>query len=191
MVLKRAAACCGLLAVLVIYVSIFTAALLSPSFSWTTNAISDLGAVGVDRSWILNGGLVAGSVLSLLFIIGVFKDSENILERAGATVLVVVYVLSGLIAVFPYGTSPHIPVALAFFALYPIGVLIYAAGNVRGQKAAFGSIGIGLAGLYVLFIVAWAVVFPPSEMGIAIPELVGGLVLDFWIILTSFRLLYD
>ncbi|XVH33078.1 DUF998 domain-containing protein (plasmid) [Haloferacaceae archaeon DSL9] len=185
---NRIAALCGIFGLVTLYGSIFLAVVLSPSFQWTTNALSDLGAVGAHRAWIFNGGLILSGFFFVAFAFGVFTNSAHRIESLGALVIALVYFLTMLVGVFPYPTRLHNPVALGQFFLIPIGLWIYGTGNVLRGATRLGATTIGL-GIVALAANVWLIaVFRAGSMGLALPELAIAVPFDAWAGITIWRL---
>lgn len=58
----------GVAAPLVALGEILIATLVSPSFSWASSALSDLGRPGAPTALIFNWGLIGGALLALPFV---------------------------------------------------------------------------------------------------------------------------
>lgn len=185
---SRTAARAGAIGLLVAYVTLVSAIVLSPDFRWTDSALSDLGAVGASNAWVFNGGLIVGGTFLLAFAYGVFLDSSNRSERAGAGVLAVTYVLTVLVGVFPYPTPPHDPIALAQFLLIPLGLWVYGAGNVLRGAVRIGVTTIGLGVIAAGGDVWLLAVAATGSDAFALPELAVIVPFDVWALLTIRRL---
>jgi hypothetical membrane protein len=185
---NRIAAQCGIIGLVAFYGSVFLAAALSPSFQWTTNALSDLGAVGAHRAWIFNGGLILSGLCYLVFASGVFTNSVHRIESIGALVIGFVYFLTILIGVFPYPTPLHDPIALVQFLLIPVGLWTYGTGNIRRGASRLGTTTIGLGIVALVANGLLIVVFEAESLGLAIPELAIVIPFDIWAGITIWRL---
>ncbi|KTG09009.1 hypothetical protein AUR64_14500 [Haloprofundus marisrubri] len=170
----------GAVGLLVVYGSLLAAIVLSPTFGWTTSALSDLGAVDAQRMWIFNGGLILGGFLLAIFVRGIVAQTTHRTKQLGAIVLGTAYVLSIFVGVFPHPTPLHNPVALTQFALIPIGLSIYAIGSLSQGVSTMGLAATVLA-LSAFAGVGWLVtVVSGGSQGIALPELVVVASLDIW-----------
>jgi len=185
---SRLAAGCGIAGLMVFYGSLSIAIALSPTFDWTTSALSDLGAVGVAGAWLFNGGLILSAIFFLAFSYGVFASSANRLERIGALVVSLAYALTILVGVFPYPTPLHDPIALAQFLLIPVALLLYGTGNVRRGAPRLGAVTIVLGFAAFAGNVALLAVAAAGPSGYALPELAVILPFDLWALLTIRRL---
>lgn len=185
---SRLAAGCGTVGLMIFYGSSSLAIALSPTFDWTASALSDLGAVGVAKAWLFNGGLILSAIFLLAFSYGVFATSVHRVERLGALLVSLAYALTILVGVFPYPTPLHDPIALAQFLLIPVALLLYGTGNVRRGAPRLGAVTIvlgiaALAGNVVLLAVAAA-----GPSGYALPELAIIVPFDLWALMTIRRL---
>jgi hypothetical membrane protein len=69
-------------AVVVAYVLIATAVLMSPWFNWYNNALSDLGNSAAQRNivsgadWVFNTGLIMAGALTTVFGVQLSRESE-------------------------------------------------------------------------------------------------------------------
>ncbi len=130
----RAAALLGVLAPIVAFASIFTAIMFSPWFSWTGNALSDLG-VG-EAAAIFNLGLIASGLMFLPLSIALYAVSRSGSEKVSALLLLLSAVFLSLIGFLPesYGRL-HYYVSVAFFIVLPLAIYLYAASTYRRSRA--------------------------------------------------------
>jgi len=177
----RIAGLCGMAAPVIAFSCIFLAISLSPWFSWSANALSDLG-VG-EAAWVFNSGLIAGGILTMVFAAGLLVAfKRRTLGRVGAVLL-----FFGAVALFGIGLfseaagAIHSYFSVAFFVLFPLSVFLLGAGAVRAGSRKFGSFTI-VAG--VLAALPW--VF--SWDGVRIPEAISALAGSIWIIAEGARL---
>ncbi|WP_144901318.1 DUF998 domain-containing protein [Halobellus captivus] len=157
--------------------SILAAALLSPTFSWTQSALSDLGAASDPLvSLLFNGGLIAGGLVGAAYALAL---------RPHSTVLAVGYVFSilamALVGVFPAGTGPHMPVAIAFFLLATATVTL---DGWRRRASTTGRVGLALAGGHIAGWLLWSAGIRPGP-GLALPELGGVVMFGAWLLALS------
>jgi hypothetical membrane protein len=183
--IRRVGTWLGVLALAVSLLGIAAAIALAPWFSWTGNALSDLGVRGEASAPPFNYGLIAGGTLGVGFAARLWSDAPGRLGRAGLGVLGASFLSLALIGVFPTPHPYHFPVSLGFFALFTYGLFVYGsakalAGRIR---VGIGTIWLGIS--HVTFWAAWA--FAGTE-GVAIPETVGALLLGVWVVTTTRRL---
>jgi hypothetical membrane protein len=186
--IERLGTASGLLAPLVTLGAIAIATTLSPTFVWTTSALSDLGVRGAPTAWLFNGGLIVGSVIALPFGVLVFLSAENQIEQAGAVLFGVTAVLLAAIGVFPAGTPQHFPAAVSFYLFLSISLWVYGTGNVFAGKRRLGVLTVCLGLLNIVAWVVWAVAFRAVIPGLALPESVGAIILGGWIFGTTIRI---
>lgn len=182
------AAQCGLIGLVIFYGSVLVAVALSPSFRWTANSLSDLGAVGAPVAWMFNGGLILSGLFFLVFAYGVFVDSTHWVESLGALVIAIMYFLSILVGLFPVPHPLHDVLAVMVFLLTPVGLWIYGTGNVVRGVRGLGVLTIGLGLVIPVAIVGLFTVVAEGPSGVALPELGATVVFDIWVVLTVRRL---
>jgi len=177
----RIAGLCGIAAPMMAFSCIFLAISLSPWFSWTANALSDLG-VG-EAAWVFNSGLMVGGILTMVFAAGLLVAfKRRTLGCVGAVLLFFDAVALFGIGLFSEASGEiHSYFSVAFFALFPLSLFLLGAGAVMVGSKKFGSFTI-VAG--VLAALPW--VF--SWDGVAIPEAISALVASIWIIAEGARL---
>ncbi|WP_336022354.1 DUF998 domain-containing protein [Halobellus salinisoli] len=157
--------------------AILAATLLSPTFSWTESALSNLGVAAEPFVALLfNGGLVAGAVIGLAYALALRPYSRT---------LAVGYVLSllamALVGVFPAGTDPHIPVAMAFFLLATATVTL---DGWRRRTSTTGRAGLALAVVHLAGWILWSAGIRPGS-GLALPELGGVVMFGAWLLVLA------
>jgi hypothetical membrane protein len=184
----KTAAVCGILTPIIAFTCILTAIALYPPFSWTENALSDLGIVEGATSMIFNGGLIASGILALAFAAGVNTYlQESITWKIGAFLFALDAIALMMIGVFPEKTAPHFPASLAFFALFPLAMLFIGTALTRkGEKkmAAFSSIAA------IFSIAVWAFQYTVGfGKGVAIPETLTSLAVSAWALALGFKIL--
>ncbi|MFB6179436.1 MAG: DUF998 domain-containing protein [Halorientalis sp.] len=180
----------GMAAPVVTLGAIVLATLLSPTFAWTGNALSNLGSPVTDASTpttrlVFNGGLLCGAVVGAGFGYALLRAVRNVVELAGVGVFGLVVILMGLIGVFPQGTPEHVPVAITFYVLLSWGLWIYGVGNVRAGARERGLVTIGAGILNTGVWAVWIATGPLMRPGLAIPELVGAMLLAGWTLATA------
>lgn len=162
--------------------AIAVAAALSPTFSLTASAVSDLGAPDAANPWLLNGGLVAAALVALPFAWVLWATARHGLERLGAVAFAAALVALVLVGLFPIGTAPHGPAAVTYFLLFTLGMWVHGSGTALAGDVERGLAAVWLGIAHLLAWLVWAAVGPD---GLAIPELVGSLLLLGWVVLTA------
>ncbi len=171
---------------------ILLATVLDPAFSWTGDALSDLGVR--DRSApVFNGGLVLGGLVGIGYAAGLWRaadagsgrrlDADGRVtdgERAGrvrAVVFALAMVAMAGVGLFDLTRPLHGPAAIGFYVL--ITVVFGIDGVVRrgtfGGRIALAFVPIHVA-VWATFVAGW---WPVT--GLALPELPGALMLAAWV----------
>lgn len=134
-------------------------------FSWTENAISDLGKIGYGSSYF-NYGLIIIGILLLIFSIGLNLYLKN--QRVGPTVFAISAIYLVGVGVYPLPTPEHIDLSGLFFIAFAFGFLVFGLNNYKNQDNFLKKMGI-----FALIVVVFAAIAPLSLFfvsGIAIPE---------------------
>lgn len=173
---------CGILASIVVFSSVLAAISRSPGFSWTANALSDLGVSGAAS--IFNSGLIVGGILMMVFAAGLLVVGGRVLERAGAALLFIGAIALSGIGVFTEAAGDiHFYVSAAFFGISALSLLLIGSGFIVAGSKKFG-LSTVLAG--VLAGLPWA--FYWAWIGLAIPETLSALVIFIWVIVEGAKL---
>jgi hypothetical membrane protein len=181
---------------IIVPVFAFTFIILSiltyPQFSWTDNALSDLGVVPGITATLFNFGLYASGLMSLTFAIGLYKFlHKNALGKIGA----IIFFASGL-GLEGIGWAPenvhafnfpwHYFFSVLFFVTVPIALLVIAGYFLSTHQTQ-------LAGFTLLIAIVtaapWLLYFIVQYVpGVAIPELVSALAASAWTITIGWRM---
>ncbi len=171
----------GIAAPLFAFTCIIIAVVSYPSFSWTSNALSDLGVVPGFTGLIFNFGLLISGFLALLFaVFGLAKYfMTTLVGKVGAGFFGAATVALMAIGVFNESFSPtHYLVSVAFFVLAPIALLILSGAfwlNKHKKMAAFTVL------VAVVSAVPWVLLFAFNYVpNVAIPEAVSGIAISAW-----------
>jgi len=181
----------GFLVPLVAYVGIFSAINNAPWFSWTQNALSDLGnsQVHPESAPYFNMGLMTTGILVTIFAIGIYSHMRNIVEKIG----VILFILSGIslfgIGFFPEHVKPwHYIFSVAFFVLFGFALLVIGMGFLIAKRdmflGVFGLI-VGIADATIWIAIPWRSL---GVTGVAIPEFLSSLFGVIWIVIYSIKL---
>jgi hypothetical membrane protein len=150
-------------------------------FSWTGNALSDLG-VHEESAVLFNSCLIIGGILNVIFAFGVMRFYQNqTIGKDGAFFLLLAGIFLASIGIFPE-TAPnniHYIVSVAFFAAFPMSLLIQFAALMRTPKNR--KLGIFTLAITIIAIIPWAIwmSLKPYE-GVAIPELISATAAATW-----------
>ncbi len=173
---ERVYALFGIVGPLLVYVSIAASLVLSPWFSWESNALSDLGhAVDSDVASIFNLGLLLAGFLLMIYAATVFKKHA----RYSSVCLLISTFLIQLLAAFNevYG-SLHYVVAMPHFVMLSLTSIVYTVEKRSAVALITFVIVLGSWALYALNI---------FNIGIAIPETISKLVVS-WIMISAIKI---
>ncbi len=170
------------------FVFIALSILTYPQFSWTSNALSDLGVVPGATATLFNFGLYGSGLLILSFAIGLYKYlSKNIIGKIGA----IVFFAAGLslegIGWAPENIRPfHYIFSVAFFTLVPIALLVVAGYLFITREKRLGWFTLLIA---VFAAAPWVLYFLVQYVpGVAIPELLSALAGSAWAVVVGWRM---
>ena len=188
--LQKTGAVCGFAVPVAAFGSIGAAIVSYPEFSWTNNALSDLGVVPGITAIFFNLGLVIAGLLCFFFaaagFLSYFKNSAA--GKIGAIVFAAAAVWLAAIGIFNKNIwAIHFAVAVLFFVTLPIALWVLTAALYlrREMKLVVFTLVfsfVAAAPWLLYFIVRYA----PN---IAIPEIISGFVGAIWIVVISFKML--
>lgn len=159
-------------------------------FSWTENALSDLG-VHAESATLFNGGLILGGTLTMVFAFGMTRFyGTQAVGRGGAFFLVLAGTFLASIGVFPE-TAPnniHYIVSVAFFSMLPLSLLFQSVALLqKPQNRTLGAFTLIIA---LITLISWAIWIPLKPYtGVAIPELVSAMAAAVWSITLGIKLM--
>lgn len=158
-------------------------------FSWTNNALSDLGVQSGVTALVFNGGLVISGLLYIVFAAGLYHYSGlHFLGRAGTLILVWACFSLVAIGVFNEHFRPtHYIVSVSFFVSLPISMLVLVAAFwILGKRSlSVFTLCTGLAAA-----IPWILQFTFRYVqNVAIPEFVSGMAGFAWVIVVSYLML--
>jgi hypothetical membrane protein len=172
------------------FLFISLAILFFPSFSWTNNALSDLGVVPGLTSALFTLGLCGGGVLAFIFaILGLYiYVGKGVAGKVGAGFFAASTLMLVCIGIFNESFRPtHYLFSVAFFVLAPIAFFILTASfYLKGRR--------GLAAFTILIALVAAIPWIlqltiPYVANVAIPETISGAAVSVWVILLSTRMI--
>jgi hypothetical membrane protein len=188
--LQRAGAGCGIATPILAFTCILIAIYSYPPFSWTNNALSDLGIVSGVTGPIFNFGLYTSGLLTLSF--SVFGLLNYMGQRWVGKVGAVAFAAAGLalmgIGFFPENMAPyHYLFSVAFFVLLPIALLIITAVFALERRARMALFTLAVA---VVAALPWVLYFSVHYVpGVAIPEAVSGLAGSVWAVALGYKMI--
>jgi hypothetical membrane protein len=180
---------CGTIAPIVAFTFISLAITSHPQFSWTDNALSDLGVVEGVTAVLFNSGLIIGGILAIIFASGLFIFLRNrVLERIGAFIFTLAAMALVAIGIFTENFGRiHYYVSVAFFTFTPISMLIICATFFVMGKVKMGVFTF-LTAIIVAFV--WVLQFAMQYVpNVAIPETISALLASTWSIVLGFQML--
>jgi hypothetical membrane protein len=188
---QKIAGITGLTAPIFAFVCILFAVASWQHFSWTDNALSDLGVQNGVTAAVFNSGLIISGLLFIAFAIGLFRFVANrIVGKVGATVFALACVMLIAIGIFNENYSPtHYIVSVGLFMLLPISQLILATAFwVEGKR----KIGVFTLATALFAAAVWVLEFTvPYVSGVAIPETASGLAGAIWVNVLSYLILRE
>ena len=177
----------GMIVPLVAFTLTLFAIAYSPNFSWTENALSDLGVQEGVTAVLFNAGLIISGILGLLFAVGLFTFlQESLLSRMGAFVFILDTLALSAIGVFPENVEPiHLLASVTFFALLPVSMFLLGAAFLRTSRMKLGFFTFAVA---IVATIVWII---PFGKGVAIPETFSGLSASTWFVVLGFKMLKE
>lgn len=176
---ERKYALFGVAGPLIAYFFITVSIVLSPWFSWSYNALSDLGhAVNSDVAPLFNFGLLLAGFFLIIYSITAFRKHA----KYASYCLLISALLLQLVATFNelYG-SLHFYVSVLFFVSLGFASLVYTVERKSAAALTAFMIGLGSGILYSTEI---------YSAGIAVPETISSLAAISWIMLSAFGIFF-
>ncbi|MDH7595890.1 MAG: DUF998 domain-containing protein [Candidatus Bathyarchaeia archaeon] len=161
-------------------------------FSWSENALSDLG-VHDESALLFNSGLILSGILTVIFAFGVIRFyGAKTVGRSGAFFLLLAGIFLAAIGVFPE-TAPnniHYIVSVAFFAALPLSLFIQTAALISSTESR--NFGVFTLVMGIIALSSWAIwaALKPYR-GVAIPELVSAIAAALWSISMGVKLIHQ
>jgi len=179
----KIAGICGVLAPIIVLTLILLAIYYSPWFSWTENALSDLGVQGT-AAILFNSSLVVGGVLTIIFAIGL---REILLNRTLGRIGTLIFILDGTmlcaIGIFPETAGDiHFYVSVAFFVLLPVSLFLN--GVAMMQESSERKTGLFTITAGIVAATVWML----QLSAVAIPEIIAALAAFVWSIVLGIRM---
>ena len=185
----KVAGIAGFVATFLVFACILASVASWSQFSWTNNALSDLGVQAGATAAIFNIGLVVGGLLFIVFASGLFGFiGKRLVGKVGATVFVLACIMLIAIGIFNENFSPtHYIVSVGLFTLMPISLLVLVAAFwVEGKH----KMSVATLALALFAAVVWVAEFTVNYVqGVAIPEFASGLAGAAWVLAVSYLML--
>lgn len=193
---QQTSAISGVASTVIALAGIGGATLVSPTFRWTGNALSDLGQPGDPAATpittlLFDGGLVLGGFVGLLFAYTLWTGAEHALERATAVPFAIALLGMAGVGVFPYSQPLHIPAALTLYLGSMVAMTCYGTGNAAAGENARAAVTVGLVGVHVGSWWWWSTGGEVTRGGLAIPETIGATIFGAWVCWTAAWYLLD
>jgi hypothetical membrane protein len=187
---QRIGAAAGIVAPILAFTCILTAIASYPAFSWTNNALSDLGIIPGITGPLFNFGLYASGFLALNFaLFGLFSYlGGSWVGKMGSAVFAAATLALIAIGIFNESFSgTHYAVSVAFFTLAPISLFIITCAFWIAQQKRMAVFTV-LAG--VAAALPWLLLFAFNYVpNVAIPEFVSGLAVSAWAIVLGKKMI--
>jgi hypothetical membrane protein len=190
MAYRKIGASAGIAAPIVGFTCILAAIASYPAFSWTDNALSDLGVIPGVTGPLFNFGLFAAGLLTFTFAaLGLFSYLKaSWAGKIGSAFFAATATALMAIGVFNENFSPtHYAVSVAFFAIAPISLFIITAALWRTNRKglAFFTVLMGVVSALPWFLL-FAFNYVPNA---AIPEFLSGLAVSAWALVLGIKML--
>lgn len=173
---ERIYALFGVLGPILVYASIVASLVLSPWFSWESNALSDLGNSATSNSApLFNFGLLLAGFFMMIYTLTAFKNHA---KYSSACLLVSTFLVELLAAFNMVYGSLHYAVAVPHFVMLSVTSIVY---TIEKRSV------IALA-TFLIVLGSWTVYgLGTLNIGIAVPETISKIVLA-WIIVSAIRI---
>jgi hypothetical membrane protein len=180
----------GLLAPILAFTCILLAIASYPEFSWTNNALSDLGVVKGVTGPVFNFGLYTSGFLGFIFaVFGLLPYiGKSFVGKVGTIAFAAATVALIAIGVFNESFSGiHNAVSVTFFVLVPISLFIITSAFILAHQTGTAILTVGIGIVAALpWILLFAFRYVPN---VAIPETISALAVSAWTITLSYRIL--
>lgn len=178
----------GLCATVFVFACILVAIASWRQFSWTNNALSDLGVQNGITAIVFNSGLIIGGILFAVFATGLFGYFHNLAGKVGAAVFVLACVMLIAIGTFNEHFSPiHYLVSVGLFTLMPISMLIFVVAFWVQRERVLGTFTLACSLVAAaVWVLELTVHYVPA---VAIPEFVSGFAGAVWVTVLSWSML--
>ena len=187
----KLAAICGILSPAIVFITFVISIYLHPWFVWEEHALSNLGALGAEKSYAFNLGLIFLGITFFLFTMRADLLVNSKVGLAGARLLPFLAIGPALVALFPMGTDPHVLMCVIPYSLVSIIMILVGIDYFKSSDHIRGIITFLL--LFVCIVVALlpllynigyfqklAIIKFPSQ---SIPELISAIVLSLWMMM--------
>jgi hypothetical membrane protein len=187
--MQRIGAVSGMATPVLAFTCILTAIASYPAFSWTNNALSDLGVIAGVTGPLFNFGLYSSGLFAFNFaVFGLFNYlGGRWVGKVGAAVFAATGLALMGIGFFPENVVPtHYLFSVALFVLLPISLLV-----LTGAFAFKRQTRMALFTLLIAVVAAlpWILYFSVHYVsGVAVPEAVSGLAGGVWAVVLGYKM---
>ncbi len=187
-VLPRLAGALGILGSVLSLALVLLATFLSPWFSWSVNALSELGIS--EQAWLFNSAVFIGGTLTFLFDLGLYRClGRTRITKIGIGSVMVSNISLALVGIFTMNYIVwHAIVAASLFLFGPVGFLLIGY-DTKSSITRRLSLGCGVAALFAILILPIVALVLNFKIGFAVPEYGESLVVSVWTVYMSIRLL--
>jgi hypothetical membrane protein len=189
--LLKAAGVLGLVTPVFVFICIFVAILSWTGFSWTGNALSDLGVQWGLTANLFNSGLVVGGILFMFFAVGLFTFlGKRWVGKIGVCLFFLACVALVGIGVFNETFSPtHYIVSVMLFVFMPLSMLAFVGAIWLDSQRKLSLFTLALS---LIAAAVWVLQFTiPYVSGVAVPEAVSGLAGSAWAIILGYLMVKE
>jgi hypothetical membrane protein len=155
---------------------------LAPWFSWTGNALSDLGGAEGFVAIVFNSGLAMTAALMMMFSTGLFEMTKgDIIGQIGSGVHLLSALLLLAIGLVNITIEPwHLYVSVSFFIAFPMSALIIGYFCLRKQMRFYTLLGWGTAILAgVIWLLPWGAAAIPEALSVSYMS-IWQIILAYW-----------
>jgi hypothetical membrane protein len=189
MQINRLGAIAGFLSPITAVIFISLAIASYPEFSWTNNALSDLGVVEGITSVLFAVGVCGAGVFGIMFaVLGLYRFAKkSLLGKVGSGFFAAATIALLLIGVFNENFRPtHYLVSVAFFVLAPIAGFIWTCVFWRDGRRRLAAFTVAVA---VVAAAVWILEFTIHYVpAVAIPEAVSAAAISMWVVVLSTKI---
>jgi hypothetical membrane protein len=186
----------------VAFTCIFLAIYYAPGFSWTENALSDLGVMPGDTSALYNYGLIVSGILGFVFATSLFGVMRffDVLSADGKPHVLIYRGESGALffslaclALVAIGVFPedvrylHTLASVAFFVLLILALLRLGIAFLQVKRKPWAVFTLLLG---VVALVPWVLLFAVRYVsGVAVPEFISAVAGAVWAVVFGYEML--
>lgn len=169
---------------------VLSAILSYPTFSWTNNALSDLGVVPGLTSWLFTLGLCGGGILAFVFaLLGFYSYvGKGVAGKVGAGFFAATTLTLVCIGIFNESFRPtHYLFSVAFFVLAPLAFFILTTSFYLKRQRGLEAFTIIIA---LIAAIPWVLQLTIHYVAnVAIPETISGVAVGVWVLALSLLML--